>query len=124
MRHALLVDDDSFALSVMSRMLTDLGVENVTTALSGSAGLVAFDRSVPAPDLVLCDLHMPAGDGFQFMEGLGARHFDGGVVLVSGMNDKVRRSASLMGRFYNLQLLANLNKPVDPDMLRHALHLD
>jgi len=120
-RRALLVDDDKFMLEVLGDMLRDRGVGSVSTALNGVAGLEAYERMNPPPDLVVCDLNMPANDGFQFMEKLGALGFAGGVLLVSGMDDRVRNSAALMGKFHRLKLLGTLAKPVDEAALSAAL---
>lgn len=120
-RRALVVDDDKFMQTVLGDMLRDLGVLEIGRAANGSAAMETFRRMKPAPDVVLCDLHMPGTDGFQFMEQLGAQAFDGGVVLVSGMNDRVLNSATLMARFHHLNILATLSKPVDESMLREAL---
>ena len=120
-QRALLVDDDKFMLTVLTDMLEDLGVQSVATAGSGTEAALAFDRMQPPPDLILCDLKMPGGDGFQFMEMLASRKFAGGVVLVSGMEARVLNSASLMARFHHLNMLATLNKPVSAPALGAAL---
>lgn len=120
-RRALLVDDDKMMLAVLSDLLGDHGVGSVTTAASGMAGIEAFDRMQPAPDVVMCDLNMPGGDGFEFMEQLATRSFKGGVILVSGMDARTMNSASLMARFHRLNVLGALNKPVASHDLSAAL---
>ena len=120
-KRALLVDDDKFMLTVLTDMLDDLGLHSVTTAVNGTEAALALDRMQPPPDLILCDLKMPSGDGFQFMEMLASRKFAGGVVLVSGMEARVMKSASLMARFHHLNVLATLNKPVSAPALGAAL---
>lgn len=121
-QRALLVDDDKMMLAVVGDMLTDLGVGSVSTASNGAAGIDAFDRLKPAPDVVVCDLKMPGEDGFQFMEKLGARGFGGGVILMSGMDARTLSSAALMARFHRLNVLATLNKPVAQGPLSAALN--
>jgi CheY-like chemotaxis protein len=118
---ALLVDDDKFMLTVLGDMLHDLGIHGIRTAGNGADAIAALDGMALPPDLVLCDLNMPRGDGFQFMEQLGKRGFGGGVVLVSAMDSRVLNSASLMARFHRLNILATLSKPVDAPALRAAL---
>ena len=117
----LLVDDDSFMRVVMCEMLRDLGIGQITEAASGSAAVDMLQRLKPAPDLVVCDLNMPGGDGFDFMQQLGAAGFEGGVLLVSGMDARTRNSASLMARFHRLNILATLPKPVDAAAMGAAL---
>ena len=118
---ALLVDDDKFMLSVVSDLLRELGVIHIATAANGVAAIQAFDQSPSKPDVVLCDLNMPVSDGFQLMEQLGAKGFTGGVILLSGMDDRTLKSASLMAQFHRLQFLDTLKKPIDKMALRAAL---
>jgi CheY-like chemotaxis protein len=120
-QRALLIDDDKFMQTVIGDLLRDLGVAQVTVAASGSAGIEALARAAMPPDLILCDLHMPGGDGFEFMEKLAAMHFGGGVILVSGLDERTRKSAALMARFHRLNILATLGKPVDAAGLSAAL---
>jgi CheY-like chemotaxis protein len=120
-RGALLVDDDKLMLTVMADMLRDLGVVGIGTALNGAEGIAAFDRMSAAPALILCDLNMPGNDGFQFMQQLANRGYAGGIVLVSGMDVRIMRSATLMARFHRLNILATLTKPVEAAALRAAL---
>lgn len=108
----MIVDDDKFMLVVVSDMLHDLGVSGIITAANGSAAIEAFDRAAEKPDVVLCDLNMPVSDGFQFMEQLGLKGFSGGVILFSGMDDRILKSATLMAKFHRLQFLDTLKKPV------------
>lgn len=118
---ALVIDDDKLMLTVLSDQLHDLGITSVVTAADGVMGKAAFDRMVSPPGLVVCDLNMPGSDGFQFMEHLAAKRYTGGVLLVSGMNSRVKNSASLMAQFHRLNILATLDKPVDAAALGNAV---
>jgi CheY-like chemotaxis protein len=118
---ALLVDDDKFMRTVLGDMLRDLGATGVTMAENGATALAAYERLLPPPELVVCDLNMPGSDGFQFMEALAAKGYKGAIVLVSGMDARTMNSASLMARFHRLNILATLAKPVSEAALRQAL---
>jgi CheY-like chemotaxis protein len=118
---SLLVDDDQFMLELIGDMLRELGVKEVDTATDGTQALAALDRTETQPDLILCDLHMPGQDGFQLMASLAERGYAGGVVLISGQEARTLKSASLMGQFHELNLLATLEKPVDKRSLASAL---
>jgi CheY-like chemotaxis protein len=118
---ALLVDDDKFMLVVVGDMLRDMGISAITTAAGGTDGLAALRRMAMPPEVILCDLNMPQGDGFQFMEELSASGFGGGVILMSGLDSRVLKSAALMARFHRLNILDTLSKPVDAAALGAAL---
>jgi len=118
---ALLVDDDKFMRVVMGDLLRLQGIRQITEAAGGLAAVEVLQRLKPAPDLVVCDLNMPGGDGFELMHQLAAAGFDGGVLLVSGMDARTMNSASLMARFHRLNILATLPKPVDSAALGAAL---
>lgn len=120
-QRVLLVDDDTFMLTVVGDLLRDLGVSHITTASNGSAALQAYERASPKPDVVLCDLNMPVNDGFQLMEQLGVQGFAGGVILFSGMDDRTLKSASLMAQFHRLRFLDTIRKPVEKAVLQAAL---
>jgi len=117
----MLVDDDLFMLSVLQDMLQDLGVRGITKAMGGMAALKALDAMAVPPELIMCDLNMPGGDGFQFMEELGARGFKGAIVLMSGMNLRTMHSATLMARFHRLRIAGSLGKPLSASALGAVL---
>jgi CheY-like chemotaxis protein len=117
---ALVVDDDPMMRELLTDMLGDAGIRSVSTADSGAKAQHALQGATP--DVVLCDLHMPDGDGFLFMEALAQRGFQGGVILVSGMDERVLNSATLMARFHRLKILATLAKPVQATALSEALN--
>jgi CheY-like chemotaxis protein len=117
----LLVDDDLFMLGVLEDQLRDLGVRGITKAMGGVSALAALDAMACPPELVMCDLNMPDGDGFQFMEQLGVRGFRGAIVLMSGMNMRTMHSATLMARFHRLKIAGSLGKPVSASALAAVL---
>lgn len=117
----LLVDDDSFMLDYVAELLRQLGIRDIATAVDGRHGMAAFDSADPKPDLVVADLHMPDLDGFQLLTGLAERRYDGGVLLLSGQEDRILNSANLMAQFHQLQVLGALPKPIDRDALERAI---
>lgn len=117
----LLVDDDLFMLGVLDDVLRDFGAVGVTKALGGMAALAALDAMPVPPELVMCDLNMRGGDGFQFMEQLGARAFKGAVVLMSGMNLRTMHSATPIARFHRLRVAGSLGKPISASALGAVL---
>src|SRR5436190_19986276 len=67
---ALVVDDDDATRTLLTRILSRIGVVDVRPAADGRelmAEVDAFD-----PHLILMDLHMPGVDGFESLAALGA----------------------------------------------------
>lgn len=120
--NVLLVDDDSFTLEFVTTLLRDLGIYTVTTAANGKQGMAAFDRARAKPNLVLCDLNMPGANGFHMMEELALRRFTGGVILISGEEERTLYSAAQIGQGHQLNILGALPKPVTGEALTDALN--
>jgi CheY-like chemotaxis protein len=76
------------------------------------AALAALDAMPIHPEVVMSDPNMPGGDGFQFMEQLGARNFKGAVVPMSGMDVRTMHSATLMARYHRLKIAGSPGKPI------------
>lgn len=119
---ALIVDDDPFMLDLTEEMLQQLGVVNVARAQSGQDAIYQFEHGQTRPHLVLIDLHMPNKDGFQLMEALSGRGYDGAVIIVSGQASRVLHSAELMAQFHQLNILGSLEKPVQREALLQTIN--
>ena len=66
----LLVDDEPFIQRLIGRMLNDMGIKSVTPAADGASALDRICKSAGAFDLIICDLEMPAMNGFDFVRAL------------------------------------------------------
>ena len=120
----LVVDDDPFCLEVACIALDRVGVTGVVTASGGHAGIRAYERMTPKPDLVVCDLFMPDMDGIEFINALGDRKFAGALVLVTGGDLSMMQMASQLAESgYGLTVLGAIPKPLRPEALAAALGL-
>ncbi|MFL6657235.1 MAG: response regulator [Massilia sp.] len=115
----LLLDDDQFMLSVLEDMLADLGEFDVRCESDARRALNTLASD--APDLLICDLSMPDMDGIEFMRAAAEAGFRGHVMLLSGMDEGVRRSAERLARVQGLQMLGAYKKPISTPELRAAL---
>src|SRR5262245_63984962 len=85
----LVVDDESFILKLHERILANLGFTSVTTCESALRALEAIHDAALPPDLILLDLNMPHMDGVEFLRHLVKRDYSGGVILLSGEDERV-----------------------------------
>lgn len=79
----LVIDDEEVVLDGVVRICTAEGL-TVEKALDGAAGLKFLDTH-PCR-LVLCDIMMPAMDGFQVLEAVQRRHPETPVIISTGFS--------------------------------------
>ncbi len=115
----LLLDDDNFTLEIIDDMLTNMGQFDVLCETDARRALVTLASQ--RPGLLICDLSMPDMDGIEFMRAAAAAGFEGSVMLLSGMDAGVRRSAERLARSNGLKVLGAWQKPISAPDLRTAL---
>lgn len=108
----VIVDDEPLARARISQLLAgETGVEVV-----GEAGRAADARALvlaKRPDVMLLDVQMPGGSGFELIDGLPADQRPG-VIFVSAHDQHAVRAFSVRAIDYVL-------KPFDRDRLRAAI---
>ena len=111
--HVLAVEDDADSLELLRTVLVSQGAR-VTPALSAKEAMEALAREIP--DIILSDIEMPGGDGYDLIRDIrgaqSARLQSVPVVAVtaySRVEDRIR----LLSSGFNM----HLPKPVDPSEL-------
>lgn len=117
----LILDDDTFMLKLLTRMLAKLGYTTVTTCDNGSDALKKIDQPETRPDLILLDLNMPDMDGIEFVRYLVDRNYHGKLVLVSGEDERMLKTAEKLVHAHKIPMLGYVHKPVDPNKLSEIL---
>ncbi|MQX37573.1 EAL domain-containing protein [Roseospira navarrensis] len=110
----LVVDDEAFMRTLITRILGGLGARDVRACEDGQAALVVVGDGV---DVVLCDLNMPGMDGIEFLRHLAGMNYDGAVVLISGEDERVLQTAKTLAQAHELRVLGAVAKPVTPAAL-------
>jgi EAL domain-containing protein (putative c-di-GMP-specific phosphodiesterase class I)/FixJ family two-component response regulator len=119
-RKIVVVDDEPFVLKVLARQLSLLGYEVFCFERAPDA-LSMLDISGPDVDVVFTDLQMPEMDGVEFARRLVGAQYDGHVVLVSGEDPRILRSAERLARARGLNVLGALPKPATREQLKEQL---
>lgn len=117
----LVVDDNADLRELIAAVLGAAHAE-VTTA--GSAELALESVRAQRPDVLLCDLHMPGVDGFEFIHRLRAWERAGPRPPIRAAAVSAYASLGRRLRHARDEFQAFLAKPVDPDtLIRTVLEL-
>ncbi|SOD41884.1 EAL domain-containing response regulator [Nitrosovibrio sp. Nv4] len=116
----LVLDDESFMLKLLNRILTNLGFTSVTLCDNGRAALERVAKA-DAPNVILLDLNMPEMDGIEFVRHLVDQHYAGSLILVSGEDERILQTTEKLVRAHKIPILGYLHKPVKPDALSALL---
>ena len=109
----LVVDDDELMLDLAVSSLETLGFSRIVATLSGAEGLQKLDKY--GADVVLCDLNMPEMDGVEFLRHLSTRHYDGAILLMSGEDKRILRTAESLAKAHGLRVLGAVEKPLSAE---------
>ncbi|MQP67183.1 response regulator [Niveispirillum sp. SYP-B3756] len=115
--NALIVEDQSFIRTVVSRILKQLDFNNIWEAEEGTAGLdIALERR---PDVIICDIEMEPMDGLTFLQQLRQKEELGRRTPVIFLTNHAQKDIVLKAR--DLGVNAFIAKPVTVIGLRDKL---
>lgn len=117
----LIIDDEPFALKLLTHQLAQLGLMEVTAHEQAEEALSTLEDNPGVTELVLCDLQMPRMDGVEFVRHLARIGYTGNLVLVSGEDERILQTAEKLANAHRLKILGVLHKPVTPAQLRRVL---
>ncbi|MGH1418400.1 MAG: response regulator [Hyphomicrobiaceae bacterium] len=121
LKHVLIIDDDPTLREVLKSFYEDHGVEKISTAEDGKKGLEILEVYGDTIDLISTDLNMPDIDGIEFMQRIQSLQFKIPIIIVSSAHSTIIRSAEVLAKNYNVQLLGILEKPIKPHALETIL---
>jgi EAL domain-containing protein (putative c-di-GMP-specific phosphodiesterase class I)/CheY-like chemotaxis protein len=117
----LLLDDESFALRLLTHQLTKLGFTEIVSFDEPAQALAVLEQDVRCADMVLLDLQMPGIDGIEFIRHLARLRFHGGLVLISGEDERILQTARRLAEAHQLDVRGAVHKPVAPAALSAML---
>ena len=117
----LVVDDDEFILNLSARILGKIGCENVTTVSEGKHAIEEISVQDSRYDIIISDLNMPVMDGVELLRHIAGVNYTGGIILLSGEDERILETALDLARSHSLYVLGALPKPLRPDALKKLL---
>jgi two-component system LytT family response regulator len=108
----LIIDDESRTRELVAKMIDSfgLGIETLPLGENVQSGIQAIERE--KPDIVLLDIQMPDGTGFDVLKGVGDKNFE--VIFITAHEEFAIQAIKFSALDYLL-------KPVDPLELRNAV---
>ena len=116
----LVVDDEAFALRLVTRVLEKLGVGAVVTAGNGNEAIAVLGDESQAIDLVISDIEMPEMDGWELARkiryGVVPQYKEVPILMLTGQDteDNVKK-----GRIHKIE--GFIVKPPKADVLQSYL---
>jgi EAL domain-containing protein (putative c-di-GMP-specific phosphodiesterase class I) len=108
-KRLLIMDDESSFCTFVEKAAARVGFD--TTSLTDPAEFVTTLRAF-SPSALVIDLKMPGFDGVQLLQRVRDEGCDAGIILVSGMDQRVLSMAEKLGRSHGLNIVGVLQKPV------------
>jgi len=110
----MIVDDSTFSIAVLKRMLQKDGIEIVATALNMKDAIQKAQEI--KPDLITMDMTLPDGDGIECTKEILKHLHDTKIIAISAMMDE-----EIIQRAKKVGIKGYLQKPVDQTDLDAAI---
>ena len=111
----LFVIDDDIEVATLVSVIGQRAGFKVATICDPTAVLNVLHDHVP--NAIVLDLQMPGLDGIEVLRELADRQSRAAILLVSGMEERIRAAAETFGSERGLRILGSVQKPFDPEAL-------
>ena len=114
----LAIDDSSDSAELVARVAAKCGYDARWLADARACRKLLMEWR---PDVLALDLCMPEEDGLTVLEALHDSNFTGQLLIISGQDGWIRKSAARLATARGLNVADDLSKPVDITALRYLL---
>lgn len=118
----LIVDDDPVQVAILKDHFADRKIARIMSAPDGEKAKALLAALNCAPQLIVCDLHMPETDGIELFTHLKATANTSKVIVISGATSAQINAAAQLARLYGLNVVGAFRKPLDLEDLDTALN--
>ncbi len=117
LKHISIVDDDSQVTQFISEFIKKWGysAKQYTDVLS----FLSLDHN--SHEVIMLDLNMPNLDGVEVIRQLAKQKCRSALVLMTGHDERILKSAQILCKEYNLQCLDVFTKPIKISKLKNLL---
>ncbi|WP_086774552.1 EAL domain-containing response regulator [Vibrio coralliirubri] len=107
----LIVDDVEFSRELLSSAILNVSYETIVhSAENANQAINKLEKN--SYDLIITDIMMPGGDGFELLKILSKKAIDSKIIITSGLDKSIVSSVSMLGKLYELNVVASLEKPI------------
>jgi EAL domain-containing protein (putative c-di-GMP-specific phosphodiesterase class I)/FixJ family two-component response regulator len=117
----MVVEDHGFQRRMAVRLLTELGIGEISEAADGNSALQQLDGGARIPDVLIVDLDMPGMDGIEFIGHVAQHKWARAVVVASALDPALLNTVQTMARAYGLRVLGSIEKPLTRNKLARVL---
>jgi DNA-binding NtrC family response regulator len=114
----LAIDDNSDSAELVTRVAGKCGYEARSVTDTRTMREIL---DVWRPQVVTLDLCMPDEDGIGILSTLKDAGFEGELIIISGQDDWLRKTAGRLALARGLNVIDDMQKPVDLSALRELL---
>jgi two-component system, chemotaxis family, chemotaxis protein CheY len=114
----IIIEDDAIFGGLLAEVATFAGFE---TEVVSNTQQFSEAYSKQNPDLLTLDISMPDADGFEMIDELVNLDCQSKVIIISGHDEAIMKSAETYGKAKGLNILQTMRKPIEVEALEELL---
>ena len=115
-----IVDDDEIMLMQLESILKQAGFSHVTKVI-GDTTLPTNMKSIMQHQHIFLDLNMPSMDGVEVLRVLAKANYSGSIILFSGEEKELLKSAEKLASENALNILGTIPKPATVELINEIM---